>query len=254
MKKLRGLVIVTLTLSAIAVAATLLQSQKSNKPSPPISPLEKANEDFYTIVDFHKSAKDNRERTRAKRTNLKAEKGVDPTRFAIDEARDSSFGSPPTHSPKEPAFPKSDAVIIAFVDEARAFLSEDKTAVISTFSVRIEDVIKNHNNLSVGASVDVLRGGGGVRFPSGKIIRRGMGGRPLPKVGHRYLFFLNFNNDEGQDYSIITAYELYYGKVLPLDGINLIGNVDPEYSAYRKYEGAEEHAFLQEVRNAINQQ
>ena len=253
MKKLRSLVMVALVVAAIAAATTLLQSQKSNKSSPQLSPLERANEDFYTIVDSKSSAKDNRERTRAKRANLKATKGVDPTKFEIDEARDSSFGGPPTDIPKEPALPTSDAVIIAFVDEARAFLSEDRTSVTSAFSVRVEEVIKSNKDLPVGSSIDLLRGGGGVRFPSGKIIRMGMGGKPLPKVGHRYLFLVNYNNDEGQDYSIITAYELHYGKVLPLDGIGLTGNAERQYSAYRKYEGAEEHAFLREVRNAISQ-
>lgn len=254
MKKLRGLV-VTLTLTAIAAtAATLLQSQKPNKPGPQVSPLEQANEDFYTIVDFKKSsARDVREQARARRQNMKPTKGVDPTRFEIDEARDSSFGTPPTDTPKQQAFPTCDAVIIAFVNDGRAFLSEDRTSVTSEFSLRIEDVIKNNGNLSVGAAIDVLRGGGGVRFPSGKIIREGMWGKPLPKVGHRYVFFLNYNNDEGQDYSIVTAYELYYGKVLPLDGVSPTGNVQRQYSAYRKYEDAEEHGFLQEVRNAISQ-
>jgi len=254
MKKLRSLVVVTLPLIAIVAAATLLQSQKSQKQNPQLTPLEKAAEDFYTIVDFNKSsAKDTRERARAHRQNMKPTKGVDPTKFAIDEARESNFGGPPTDTPNEPALPKSDAVIIAFVDDARAFLSEDRTSLTSTFSVRVEELLKANNNLSVGASVDLLRGGGGVRFPSGKIIREGSSGRPLPKVGHRYVFFLKFNNDEGQDYSIITAYELYYGKVLPLDGIGLTGNIERQYSDYRKYEGAEEHVFLQEVRNAISQ-
>ena len=38
----------------------------------------------------------------------------------------------------------------------------------------------------------------------------------MPHLAGTYLFFLKYN-EEGQDYSIITAYGLLDGRVLPLD-------------------------------------
>ena len=177
----------------------------------------------------------------------------DPSLFAITEKRESFFGTAPSDMPREVALPvsQSDAVVIGFLNDAKAFLSDDKTDIVSEFTVRVDVVLKDNplNVLRLGDCITTLRNGGGVRFPSGKIIRTGMWGRPLPKEGRRYLFFLKYNNDEGNDYSILTAYELTAGKVSALDGI--AGTWDPQYFPYRKYDGADEDAFIREVRNLV---
>jgi hypothetical protein len=186
---------------------------------------------------------------------MRAEKGVDPKRFAITEERESSFGLPPSHAPIEPALPaaESDAVVVGEVTSAQAFLTGDKTDVISEFTIHVNDLLKENliAPFSVGDSLDAVRGGGGVRLGSGKVIRYGAEGKPLPRIGGRYLFFLKYNNDEGKDYSIITAYALENDRINPLDGLALDGVTIRAYGEHQRYKGWTMTAFLNEVRKAI---
>ena len=239
------------------VTATLQVKKQVGSPSPA---LQKAEEDFYTVADFagpepSDPQKRATRRLRERRYNMPAQKGVDPKRFSITEERESSFGGPPSHAPIEPALPaaQSDAVIIGEVVSAQAFLSEDQTTVMSEFSVQISDLLKENliAPFSVGDSLDVIRAGGGVRFPSGKIIRTGQHGKPLPKLGRRYLFFLKYNNDTGRDYTVVTAYELTADRVLPLDGLSLVGTVVPAYADYQKYKDSNAENLLLNARDAI---
>lgn len=244
-----------------AIVVTVTASLQVRKQSPRPITLQRADEEFYTVVDYSVSTEPTEPKKRAarkvqaRRYNMHREEGVDPKQFAITEERESTFGLPPTHSRVEPALPaaQSAAVVIGNVTSAQAFLAEDKTEVISEFSIQIDDVLKENLSapFSVGDSLDAVRSGGGVRFPSGKTIRYGAEGKPLPKVGRRYLFFLKYNDDTGSDYSIITAYELQNDHVAPLDGISLSGVSIPAYANYQKYKGATTAVFLNEVRDAI---
>src|ERR1051326_8434383 len=247
--KVKALNLLLIASSIGAVIATTAIGLKSQAPQGQSkkTALEQADEDFYTLVDFNAPLRADlkeraRRQARARRVDTPPQKGFDPSVFAITEKQESSFGGPPTDMPREIALPvsQSDAVVIGFLSDARAFLSHDKSTIFSEFTVSVEDVLKDYpfSALRIGDSITTLRGGGGVRFPSGKIIRQGMWGRPLPKQGRRYLFFLKYNNDEGNDYLILTAYELTAGKVSALDGI--AGTWDPRYFPYRKYDGAEE--------------
>jgi hypothetical protein len=230
--------------------------------SPATSPaLEKAKEDFYTVADYAAPLpSEPRQRAirlaRNRRFNIPKENlyGADASLFALTERRESSFGGFPSHAEPEPALPAGggDAVVIGEVEGARAYLSEDKANVYSEFAVRINDVLKNSpaSPLSPGDSTAMIRFGGGVRFPSGKVIRVGFGGKPLPRRGLQYLFCLRHNEAE-QDYLIVTAYELRSGRVIPLDGIDLDGSLVEELSAHQKYSGADEGEFLRGVREAI---
>ena len=157
-------------------------------------------------------------------------------------------------SPSEQPLPThiSDAVVIGNVTDANAYLSEDKTAVYSEFTVQVWDVLKNSeaSPLAVGTGVTVLRPGGGVRFPSGKVRKFLVAGRVLPRTGGRYTFFLKYD-DLAQAYYIVTAYELLNGKVFPLDGIPQYGTAAHPFASYSKYANADEAAFLIDVREAI---
>ncbi|MFY9573498.1 MAG: hypothetical protein WAV20_19040, partial [Blastocatellia bacterium] len=62
----------------------------------------------------------------------------------------------------------------------------------------------------------------------------------MPRPGRKYLFFLS-HNKQGEDYAIITAYELRRGQVVPVD----------ESDAFASYTGSEEQAVLNQVRRAI---
>lgn len=239
-------------------ATATLQKTKQNDPASPAK--KKAEQDFYTVTDYTVSdsvdpTKSALRKLRSKRYNMPTSKGVDPKRFAITEGRESAFGGPPSHAPVEPALPaaQSDAVVIGEVTDAKAFLTEDKTSVLTEINIRVTELLKENISarFSVGDNLDAIRSGGAVRFPSGKLIRQGHDGKPLPRIGRVYLFFLKYNDDGGQDYRILTAYELLDGHVFPLDGIGLTGNVEPAYAEYQKYKNISESRFRTEVFDAI---
>jgi hypothetical protein len=183
-----------------------------------------------------------------------------PTQQPVSRNTKSDYNSPviggavTDESPSEQPLPTyiSDAVVIGSVTNAKAYLSQDKTAVYSEFTVQVWDVLKNSqaSPLAVGSGVTVLRPGGGVRFPSGKVRKFLVAGRGLPRTGERYAFFLKYD-DLAQAYYIVTAYELLGGKVFPLDGIPQYGTSAHPFASYSKYANADEGAFLVEVRNAV---
>lgn len=259
MKNGKFVLLLSAALAAVVIAAAQQQGQNNQNSAATSPALEKAKEDFYTVTDYDApeptdARKRELKRARAKHWNLKPQKGVDPKQFMITEKRESGFGGPPSHAREQPALPaaQSDAVVVGEVTDARAYLSEDKVGILSEFEVHVTDILKYNPGapFSVGDSLDTFRPGGAVRFPSGKIIREGHHGKPLPRMGRKYLFFLKYNED-GEDYVILTAYELRAGRVFPLDGINLVGNVEPAYAAYQKYKDADEASFMSDVRNAI---
>ena len=62
----------------------------------------------------------------------------------------------------------------------------------------------------------------------------------MPQIGHRYVLFLKFDK-QVEDYVLVTAYELYQGRVFPLDEV---GN-------FVAYKGSDEGTFLSAVREAV---
>ncbi len=158
---------------------------------------------------------------------------------------------------EEPALPasNSDVVVIGSVADVKAYLSNDRTNVYSEVTLGIEEVLKKDPRYTLipGLALAAERPGGAVRFPSGKILRRGDLGRNIPQAGQRYVLFLKYNED-GEDFSIVTGYELVANQVLPLDGTDNLekGGRFPQFRAYERYRGAEASAFLNNVRAVIN--
>ena len=144
---------------------------------------------------------------------------------------------------------RSATVVAGQVLKAKAFLSSDKTGVYSEFAVSVEQVFKNDSVTPVfqGGLVTAERNGGRVRFPSGRLITYGNRGQGMPKVGQRYVFFLERNADQ---YTILTAYELQAGKVRPLDGKNAPGGENNEWPG-NGYQGTDESTFMIEVARAV---
>lgn len=218
--------------------------------------------DDLPIADYSSALpEDAKERTkrraRNKRYDLPSDvKKEDVSRFTLKED-DPAILLPlsSSHPKTEPAIPvaDSDAVIIGEVVNAQAYLSNDKTRVYSEFTVRISDVLKGGSDgtLYAGAQIDAERPGGRVRFLSGKILQRGAPyGKNMPRVGQRYLLFLK-QNDEGQDYSIITGYELRGGRIFPLDRSPQGNAKSSQFAEYEKYTDSDEIVFLNDVRTAI---
>jgi hypothetical protein len=143
--------------------------------------------------------------------------------------------------PNLPAFPfsQSTAVIAGEVTGARAYLSNDKTGVYTEFTVSIEEVIKidAEGSLTVGSSVELIREGGRVKFPSGKVHLYKTAGEEMPRVGKRYVLFLTGSKQQ-QNLQILTGYEIQAGRILPLDKL-------PKSNIYTN---ANEKAFLDELR------
>ncbi len=193
-------------------------------------------------------------KARGKRHNGNFDNPQDAATFRITENSQSGYGGFSSHAPAEPALPasQSDTIVIGEVTDAHAYLSDDKTSVYSEFAVRVEEALKYNSAVpfNMGDSIDITRGGGAVRFPSGKVYFTLFRGKPFPRKGRRYLFFLK-SDEAGQSFSIITGYELRAGRVHPLDGYDKAIPVPYQLAAHQKYEGMDEAAFLNEVREAI---
>lgn len=144
-----------------------------------------------------------------------------------------------------PALPtaESDAIVIAKVLDAKAYLSSNRTAVYSEYLTFLEEVLKNTNGpaINVGDTIAVERLGGSVRFPSGKIQDYRISKQSLPSNDREYTLFLKYN---GNGYDIITGYLIKNGRISPLDG-----DGDLQFG---KYEGRTFESFLGELRNAIS--
>ena len=206
------------------------------------------------VVDFTASDDPAEARLRAKsrRYDLKND-SVDKSRFVLKESDPAQlFELPGSHAPERPALPaaQSDVVVIGQVVGSEAHLSDDRTGVYSEFTVLVGEVLKNSSGREVGGgTLTADRSGGGVRFPSGKVLRRGRLRETMPRVGGRYVLFLGYDKD-ADAFSIITGYELRGGRVFPLDGVE-VPEGGSKLKQFAAYEGAEEPAFLDEVRSAL---
>lgn len=141
-----------------------------------------------------------------------------------------------------PALPvaKSDIIIIGVVSETEAHLSENKRNVFSEFKVVAETVLKAKNPpVKQGSVITVDRMGAFVKYPSGQTVLYQRAGMYMPKIGGRYLFFLNSINKH--DYGILTAYELTNAGVTPLDTA----------SQFFVWEGKSENEIMQELRGLL---
>jgi hypothetical protein len=151
-----------------------------------------------------------------------------------------------------PAFPVtlSDAVLIAEVTDARAYMSEDKAGVYTEFTLRVAEVLKdNQASFSAGSLLVTKREGGRIRFPSGHVLRYGLEYQGMPRAGRRYVFFIRRNEADENPY-ILTGYELRAGHVFPLDGVHQHRDAG-KLTQFTAYENADESAFLNAVRDAV---
>ena len=144
------------------------------------------------------------------------------------------FELPGAHALPEPALPieQSSSIILGTVTDARAFISNDQTAVYSEFDVKVNQSFKNRGTSSE-SSIVAERVGGIVRFASGRVQRRGDSGRKLPQKGKQYILFLKWD-DAGQDYLVITGYEVDGATIIPLDGYEKgTARIFSNYTFYR---------------------
>lgn len=191
-----GIALLFLALSVVTTITIIHSQQKDNAAllkqrtvKQDDVPIANYNEPLPT--GMHERAKRGK---RSKRGNLKLgpETGVlDPKRFMITEERESSYGGFDTHAPPEPAIPaaQSQVVVTGEITKAEAFLTEDKVSIYSEFTVKVDRILKNSTGeqIGIGDRITVSRGGGAVRLPSGKVIRKLFDGKPMPHVGSKYV-------------------------------------------------------------------
>lgn len=116
-------------------------------------------------------------------------------------------------------FAVSDAVVVGTVKERHAFMSQDESGVFTAFETDIEEIfIDKSGSLQTETRVPLIRMGGKVKFPSGKVQTYSIHNLDPPKKNAKYVFFLRRVN--GLDWSIVTGYQMVDGKISPLDGWN----------------------------------
>ena len=137
----------------------------------------------------------------------------------------------------------SSAIVIGTVLDAKGFVSADQTGVYSEFPTRVDEVLKTDGAAppDSGSVITVQRSGGRVQGASARILFR-ISGQRMPRQGRQYVMFLQ-RQDAGQDYKLITGYELHEGKVYPLDNLN----------KFASYAGRDKATFIQALRDAIMQ-
>lgn len=232
------LIAITLTFSLVRRNYFVVEAQVGSQKDAKAQRYEEANRHFPTVAYNEPNLPDTEE-NRAKKEKKKRfdslMKWVSPTpQWYI--AENSAFPEGLFNFPALPVA-KSDIVLIGVVGETKANLSENKRNVFSEFTVAVETVLKSNDlQAKQGSVLTVDRMGGFVTYPNGQTVLYRISGMYMPKIGGRYLLFLNSINKH--DYGILTAYELTEAGVIPLD----------MSSQFSVWEGKSEAEILKELR------
>ena len=232
-----GLVFIAVMILITSRAVPALQNQEDEKTKTKIT-----NTDENPIVDFQETpSADPVERAKRHLRGAKHDKSlfsvsasdISEETFLVDFV-----------DPNLPALPlaKSSNVVLGSITAAKAYLSNDRTGVYTEFSLRVEEVIKSdvQPSLVAGCTLEIIRQGGRVKFPNGRIHLYKITELEMPRVGGRYLLFLT-DGDADHGFEILTAYELRNGKVVPLDKLH----------QSKTYQNTDETVFLNEVRAKV---
>ncbi len=227
------LLIASLTLM-IVVAASLYAgisgSLAQETPQEPEAELPIADYNAPEPTD-----KEKREKRRAKGEKYKDNQPIDPKGGGMTSTTYDHWFYGLTPLPTAP----SEAVIVGEVTGANAYLTPDKSAVYSEYTIRVDEVLKTNDSTIVpNCNVDAQRLGGRVRLPSGQIQKYEVAGVGVPRVGRKYALFLVRYQ---QDLVILTGYELHQNKVKPLDGIQM----------FQVYKNMDVQTFMDTLRQAI---
>jgi len=172
---------------------------------------------------------------RGERNNIGGVPLINMRESITEIARDKDSFLPPPALPGE----ESDLVIVGIVSSAKGYLSEDKSGAYSEYSLTVSEVLKGKVKL-VGSQITAERFGAKVILPGGRVVVVWNTNNGVPQVGHRYVLFLRHDR-EGEDYPIITGYELVNGRVNSLD----------REETFTVFDGDEETAFLDLVRSSL---
>jgi hypothetical protein len=216
-------------------------SSYSQKETPRETPKEQSKTPFwdfskYPVVDLN--APESSDVSERELRKIKNKRYDNKPMVTMKPRPDSAFdaGSHPEVRPPAIPFSLSTLVVIGEIVSSKASLSNDKKAVYSEYSVKLQTILKpdKDKDLTTGEFIDVDRTGGIVQYPNGQKILYYISNYPLPEVNARYLFFLTRDDDTNPNYSILTAYQLKNGVVTALDG----------ESDFRKLNGMMETEFI----------
>lgn len=214
----------TLLLTLLMVTTlTMISSPKAQTgptKSQPVKAQRKRDSNHFPIAIYSaEMPTDQLRRSRNEKRN-KSDWGVHP-----DALGDSTvlFDSIDLNLPALPT-EKATAIVRGTVTDARGYLSNDKSGVYSSFTIQVEEILKNPGKLTIGSVIEGEREGGRVQFPSGRIRLYMISEQDMPKVGSRYVFFL-VDGDSELVFEILTGYEIKDAAILPLDDL-------PHSSAY----------------------
>jgi hypothetical protein len=236
-----GLIVMTLSFSLVRRNAFVGEAYASRQKDPKADRYEQAKRHFPT-VDYREPDLPDTNENRAKNDKRKRFNELGNWVYATTQpyiAENLAISEGEFDFPALPVA-KSDIIVIGVVGESKAHLSENKKNVFSEFMVAVETVFKTSNpEVKQGSVVTINRMGGFVKYPNGQTILYRRSGLYMPKIGARYLFFLNALNKH--DLGILTAYELTDARVIPLD----------MSTQFDVFEGASETQFLQKLRDAL---
>jgi len=146
---------------------------------------------------------------------------------------------------------QSNAIILGRVTDRRALLTDDRLGIYSEFTITIEEIFKDDQNLfRVGGVVVASRPGGAVRFASGRTQTYTIFNQGYPQKDKVYVLFLK-RDDEG-DYSIQTGYEVTGTVVQPLDGRRQLPKNEPDLQ-FGIYRGVSLESFRNALQKALQQ-
>ncbi|MFL6215879.1 MAG: hypothetical protein ACJ74J_18495 [Blastocatellia bacterium] len=240
------------TFTAIAMMALIVLLANRQERASALSGRQKDQERQKAEIE-----KVQRNRAALPRAEYRAPEPQDPALRRIRKARDKRYGtiepfeSMPedalgwdivTHDPFEPQglpVAESDLVTLGKITEAKGYVTENKSAAYSEYTAEIIEVFKGKTNL-VGKQIITERVGANVVLPSGRTILVADANRGAPETGHRYVLFLKYS-PEGEDYLIVTAYDLQDGRVMSID----------RFPQCESFDGNEEAAFLDLVRSSV---
>lgn len=252
MRKLKWLIPLILGLLVVAIASAMSGRLDNKAPAQQEQPVNSEFENQFPIVDYEVPDTLSPE-ARAERQSKSAKYNKAPIPLNPDVRENDQILSTLDWETGLPALPvtESNVIVIGQINNARAYLSNDKTAVYSEFTICIDSVLKNNQQMPLksGDSVAAERDGGRVRFPSGRIILSLTRGQGMPLPGHSYVLFLThdfpFRKPQENAFHLLTGYELRNGRIFPLDNP---GNGTHPMSAYT---GANKETLMNDLHTAI---
>ena len=236
------LLAVTAASSLAALQGNVQGTQNLNRPVPRTKDGEGA--DFrrrFPVVDYESEGQPgNRQSEERKNKNRRYDKVgmvAKSTSKGVTESVREEYGREVF---KALPIERSKAIIIGEAQSSKAYLSNDKSGVYTEILIRVEEVLKNDGTLVPGNEVGVDRPGGVVRYPDGHERLYRLFGLGMPRVGGRYVLFLDRGDGE-PNFRLVTGYELAPDGATPLD-------VGAQFDTYK---WMSEEAFLEAVRHAV---